>query len=785
MSTHMPPQPPARTFRRRWRLSARLLCGAAFLLAGCDSGDVERMRTELEATKAQGESNVQAVRASFEKQLEAARREMEQVRVIAQQASELHIKEKTASATQMVSQANEAAETARKQADELREELVQSRSANAELRKRQEGHDEEIRKAVALEREQTDRVNQELTSIQEQLTATREALAALRQQHELVLEELSDRLRNSVVDFDVDAYAAAPKHEIVIIYRAGRRQQAKDLCASIGWELVEDREPQRALVCRWTEPVSDQLLGALDRLQTIVESIQPRGRARLEGRGARPSERESGSRTPPLGIDPLDVGSMWGIGDIDVLTLTSAMRRLPPVERIVIAVIDSGVDIDHPFLRRHIWSNPLDPEDGLDNDGNGVIDDTHGVRVGAAGRYFVAPTPTEESADFDTVAHGTHCAGVICATANGLHTADAESGPVSILPIRVDFHTDSSLEDTASAVQYARSHGAQIINLSLSFDPKDIVLRELDAALRAGVLIVCAAGNDGRELGREESGAGVLGGVQWRKKVWKRFQRTEYSLTITPDLLLCATAVGPNGNFEGAYANRSQFFVDVAAPGGSRGPDYADQGLLHRPSASTIISSIPEQLGGQFGGLSGTSQSAAHVSGLAGLVWYASRQFNADWSAHEVRQCVLECVQRRHSSLEHACSTGGVVGGGAVGVRSSNLLKLLADYRLNNAAAAYRRANYSEALRWLAEAEQVAPDSAWAPLLSGVCLILLGRNEEAQAHFERGFEREQTSQQSSGEWLNRLRIQGELRRTMEIARASFRRRKFSAMSVGR
>jgi subtilisin family serine protease len=160
---------------------------------------------------------------------------------------------------------------------------------------------------------------------------------------------------------------------------------------------------------------------------------------------------------------------------------------------VVVAVVDGGVDINHPEIRSRIWENPGDPHDGVDNDANGCIDDTNGCS-------FQSVVPDGEIADLD--GHGTFVSGIIAAERdNGIGIAGLSNS--TILPVRaLDAKGIGETEQLVSAINYATESGAEVINLSLALDPGDpacpvdaAVEAALDAAHLAGATMVAATGN--------------------------------------------------------------------------------------------------------------------------------------------------------------------------------------------------------------------------------------------------------------------------------------------------
>lgn len=158
---------------------------------------------------------------------------------------------------------------------------------------------------------------------------------------------------------------------------------------------------------------------------------------------------------------------------------------------VVIAILDSGVEITHPDLAPNVWHNPGEVANGVDDDGNGLIDDLHGWDffnddADVTGPFF----------------HGTRVAGMAGARSNdGFGVAGLAGGWGAVPGCRVmaigvgdSFPDEGILDD---AILYAVDHGARVINLSLSISQNLAVDLALADAAANGVLVVAAAGNNG------------------------------------------------------------------------------------------------------------------------------------------------------------------------------------------------------------------------------------------------------------------------------------------------
>ena len=249
---------------------------------------------------------------------------------------------------------------------------------------------------------------------------------------------------------------------------------------------------------------------------------------------------------------------------------------------LIIAVIDTGVDLDHPDLVGKLWTNADEiPDNGLDDDGNGYVDDSHGWD-------FV----NDDAEPQDDYWHGTHVAGIAAAdTDNGQGVAGVSWG-ARIMPLKVlDASGEGSYTDVISATVYAANNGARILNLSLGGEYYSAVLAEaVGYARQRGCLLAAAAGNDSGAVFYPAANDGVLAVVATTR--WdRRWYRSNY---------------GPE--------------VDAAAPGADIYSTTLDDAYL---SAS------------------GTSAAAPHVSGLAALVWSVQPDLTND----EVARVITETVR--------------------------------------------------------------------------------------------------------------------------------------------
>lgn len=271
-------------------------------------------------------------------------------------------------------------------------------------------------------------------------------------------------------------------------------------------------------------------------------------------------------------------------------------------EDIVISVIDTGVDIEHWQLRSRIHKNSDEmgkDESGQDKRFNGIDDDGNGLIDDWAGYDFF----NNRSLTGDNSSHGTHVSGIIAATHSstsaGLHSNVQGIAPkAKILPAAfLGPDGKGSIDSAIRAIRYSVSRGAQIINASWGGPGCSLTLRDEVRALQAkNILFVAASGNNGVNL-----------------DTWPEYPASFEALSQI-------TVGSVDANFQmSSFSNYSERFVHIFAPGGG------------------ITSTTP---GNQYATFSGTSMAAPFVSGAAALIWAKNPQF----SAIDVRSEILKSI---------------------------------------------------------------------------------------------------------------------------------------------
>jgi subtilisin family serine protease len=276
---------------------------------------------------------------------------------------------------------------------------------------------------------------------------------------------------------------------------------------------------------------------------------------------------------------------------------------------VIVAVLDSGVQLTHPDLAANLWRNPNEiPGNGKDDDNNGYVDDVNGANI------F-----TDNGNVDDDEGHGTHVAGIIAARAGNGIGGSGLAPNARIMAVKVlDANRSGNSSLLASGIHYAVDEGARILNVSINGDGTS---SDLTAALRyateKGATIVASAGNNSRNLDLTPS----------------------YPASSNEPSVLTVTATDEGGGIVG-FANRGLRSVDLAAPGEmilstARGSGYEDR--------------------------SGTSMAAPYVAGALALLSAA----RPDLSEAELRGALLAAAPKR-TILSGLLGSGGLDVGAAM-----------------------------------------------------------------------------------------------------------------------
>ena len=279
--------------------------------------------------------------------------------------------------------------------------------------------------------------------------------------------------------------------------------------------------------------------------------------------------------------DPL-YSEQWGLRDIRMPMLWK--EPVITQKRPVIAILDTGVDIDHPDLKANIWTNTkeADGADDYDDDGNGFKDDIHGWDfVNQTGRIG------------DWNGHGTHCAGIAAAVGgNGIGIVGANPDAL-IMPVTV-IQSDGTgdVATIIKGIDYAVANGADVISMSFGSYGESIAEEQALGRAYQKAVLVAAAGNDGWCLNHKHPERGQNGPAPMYPGAYM--------------FVLGVQAMGSDGNVT-SWSNYDD-----------NGPAYSEWGEdklynyeLLAPGA-TIESTYP---GGNYKALNGTSMATPMVAG--------------------------------------------------------------------------------------------------------------------------------------------------------------------------
>jgi subtilisin family serine protease len=267
---------------------------------------------------------------------------------------------------------------------------------------------------------------------------------------------------------------------------------------------------------------------------------------------------------------------------------------------IIVADIDTGVDFNHPDLAANIWTHPGEiPDNGIDDDGNGFIDDVRGWN-------FVG----NNNNPLDDHGHGTHTSGTIAAVGNNGVGVVGVSWRAKIMPVKfLSASGSGTFEAAASAIIYSANMGARLSNNSWGCGPSpgcfsQTVEDAIAFANSKGMLFVVAAGNSNNN----------------------NDVTITYPCTSNQPNVVCVAATDRNDQ-KASFSNYGATTVDLGAPGVSTLSTVPMEScLLCDPSGYRL--------------LSGTSMATPHVTGAAALVLTQS----PTWTAVQLKSAILTSV---------------------------------------------------------------------------------------------------------------------------------------------
>ena len=313
--------------------------------------------------------------------------------------------------------------------------------------------------------------------------------------------------------------------------------------------------------------------------------------------------------------DP-DFGDLWGMqntgqtgglsgADIDAPLAWDITTGAP---NLIVAVVDTGVDYLHPDLAANMWVNEGEiAGDGIDNDGNGFVDDVHGYN-------FVSGNGDP----MDDHNHGTHVAGTIGAVANNSIGVAGVAWDVQIMAVKfLSASGNGSIASAVSAIQYAVDNGATISNHSWGFNGNfsQSLSDAIEYARLADHLVVAAAGNGGGDQIGDDNDA-----------------RPFYPGNFQHENLIAVAATDHEDQLA-SFSNYGLTQVDLGAPG---------VGILSTTRNNSYAT------------FNGTSMATPHVTGATALL----RGLYPDWGYDKIRDRILDTVDPVES-LDGRTVTGG------------------------------------------------------------------------------------------------------------------------------
>ncbi len=328
---------------------------------------------------------------------------------------------------------------------------------------------------------------------------------------------------------------------------------------------------------------------------------------------AEPNYIYKANRTPD---DPM-LGQLWGMinlgqkdssGKAGVAGIDIGVEKAWDIEtgsdKMLVAVIDTGIDFNHPDLKDNLWTNEaeLNGQAGIDDDGNGVIDDIHGYNA-----------ITGKGDAMDDQGHGSHCSGTIGAKGNDGKGIVGVNWNTRLMAVKfLDAQGSGTLENALKAIDYATKMGAKVMSNSWGGGGfSQTLFDSIKRSNEAGALFVAAAGNDYNNNDETPS----------------------YPASYDVPNIISVAAIDNTGT-KADFSNYGKKTVHIGAPG------------------VNVYSST----GGKYDSWSGTSMATPHVSGVAALVWSHEPQL----TAIELKQRLL-ATARPIAGLKNKTTTGGLV----------------------------------------------------------------------------------------------------------------------------
>ena len=345
------------------------------------------------------------------------------------------------------------------------------------------------------------------------------------------------------------------------------------------------------------------------------------------------------------GSDPL-YSKQWGMNQMGVRDSWSKTKGSPEM---VVAVIDTGVDYTHEDLVDNLWHNTGEmgkdangrdkATNGIDDDGNGYVDDLIGWDFAANDNkpYDLTASQTEMLFNGGNPGHGTHCAGNVAARADNGKGITGVAPNVRVMSIRfISEKGQGTNADAIKSIKYAVDNGAKVLSNSWGSegdDPKDPETQALkDAIIYAqdrGVLFIAAAGNGHQGKGYDNDSDAKPG----------------FPASYPIANIVSVAAIDEAGNL-GSFSNWGLKTVHLGAPGVK-----VFSTVTNSQKYSDTVIDMPGVITATW---DGTSMATPHVAGAAALYWSA----HPDKNWQQVKDALLSTV-KRSSVLSGKTVSGG------------------------------------------------------------------------------------------------------------------------------
>lgn len=310
-------------------------------------------------------------------------------------------------------------------------------------------------------------------------------------------------------------------------------------------------------------------------------------------------------RVPGSGNDSLKLLSGKSGADIH---RSEALSHPTDHSRVRVAIIDTGVDYNHPDIAANIWHNLAESAGraGVDDDFNGYIDDRNGYDFSGDDINGFSISP--DSDPMDTIGHGTHCAGIVGAVSGNGVGIEGVAPNVEIMCLKI--FPNALASASAQAIVYAVENGAKVINASWGSPFYSSVLADaVKYAVDHGVLFVAAAGNSGTSA-------------------------PFYPARLDDALTVGATSSSDEVTYFSTFGN----WVDLSAPGQDILSLRAEKTDLYAEGGEPLLRIIDSD----YYLADGTSMAAPHVTGCAALILSVAPGLTVD----SVRQLLIKTTDR-------------------------------------------------------------------------------------------------------------------------------------------